>query len=146
MAETARIASRLQCGLVVDLHPTDYELRLGVLQHKAERAMALSAGRGLVAEHELFRRGEEFWLDDRAGRDFTMYGQRIGYLGFGSIARETQRLLAPFAPEVLIHDPWLPDAVAEEAGAAKVSLFAPSLQRRRGNGRCKPAAEHGQTR
>ncbi|AHM03687.1 Chromosomal replication initiator protein DnaA [Roseibacterium elongatum DSM 19469] len=32
----ARIASRLQCGLVVDLHPTDYELRLGVLQHKAE--------------------------------------------------------------------------------------------------------------
>ncbi len=29
-----RIKSRLQCGLVVDLHPTDYELRLGVLQHK----------------------------------------------------------------------------------------------------------------
>jgi len=35
-----RIASRLQSGLVVDLHPTDYELRLGVLQHKAEQAMA----------------------------------------------------------------------------------------------------------
>ena len=31
-----RIRSRLQCGLVVDLHPTDYELRLGILQHKAE--------------------------------------------------------------------------------------------------------------
>jgi len=31
-----RIASRLQCGLVVDLHPTDYELRLGVLQQKVE--------------------------------------------------------------------------------------------------------------
>jgi len=31
-----RIKSRLQCGLVVDLHPTDYELRLGVLQSKAE--------------------------------------------------------------------------------------------------------------
>ena len=25
-----RIKSRLQCGLVVDLHPTDYELRLGI--------------------------------------------------------------------------------------------------------------------
>jgi len=35
-----RIASRLQSGLVVDLHPTDYELRLGVLQHKAEAALA----------------------------------------------------------------------------------------------------------
>ena len=31
-----RIKSRLQCGLVVDLHPTDYELRLGVLQQKVE--------------------------------------------------------------------------------------------------------------
>lgn len=31
-----RIRSRLQSGLVVDLHPTDYELRLGILQSKAE--------------------------------------------------------------------------------------------------------------
>ena len=31
-----RIKSRLQCGLVVDLHPTDYELRLGIMQQKAE--------------------------------------------------------------------------------------------------------------
>ena len=31
-----RIRSRLQSGLVVDLHPTDYELRLGILQSKLE--------------------------------------------------------------------------------------------------------------
>jgi chromosomal replication initiator protein len=31
-----RIRSRLQCGLVVDLHPTDYELRLGILQDKVQ--------------------------------------------------------------------------------------------------------------
>ena len=35
-----RITSRLQWGLVVDIHPTDYELRLGILQSKAERIMA----------------------------------------------------------------------------------------------------------
>jgi chromosomal replication initiator protein len=35
-----RVKSRLQCGLVVDLHPTDYELRLGVLQSKAEQFMS----------------------------------------------------------------------------------------------------------
>ncbi|MEX2519649.1 MAG: chromosomal replication initiator protein DnaA [Paracoccaceae bacterium] len=34
-----RIRSRLQWGLVVDIHPTDYELRLGILQSKAEAAM-----------------------------------------------------------------------------------------------------------
>lgn len=37
-----RIKSRLQCGLVVDLHPTDYELRLGILQQKAEAGRALN--------------------------------------------------------------------------------------------------------
>ena len=31
-----RIKSRLQCGLVVDLHPTNYELRLGILQSKVD--------------------------------------------------------------------------------------------------------------
>lgn len=36
----ARITSRLQCGLVVDLHPTDYELRLGILQTKVEQQRA----------------------------------------------------------------------------------------------------------
>jgi chromosomal replication initiator protein len=35
-----RIKSRLQSGLVVDLHPTDYELRLGILQSKAEAQAA----------------------------------------------------------------------------------------------------------
>ena len=39
-----RIKSRLQCGLVVDLHPTDYELRLGILQSKAEVQMVLHPG------------------------------------------------------------------------------------------------------
>ena len=32
-----RVKSRLQCGLVVDLHPTDYELRLGILQIKVQQ-------------------------------------------------------------------------------------------------------------
>jgi chromosomal replication initiator protein len=36
-----RIRSRLQCGLLVDLHPTDYELRLGILQQKVEAQQAI---------------------------------------------------------------------------------------------------------
>ncbi len=32
-----RVKSRLQCGLVVDLHPTDYELRLGILHNKVQQ-------------------------------------------------------------------------------------------------------------
>ena len=43
-----RIRSRLQWGLVVDLHPTDYELRLGILQAKAE--LRLEENPGVVIE------------------------------------------------------------------------------------------------
>jgi len=39
-----RIKSRLQWGLVVDLHPTDYELRLGILQSKAETHLLQNPG------------------------------------------------------------------------------------------------------
>jgi chromosomal replication initiator protein len=39
-----RIRSRLQCGLIVDLHPTDYELRLGILQTKTESYRAQYPG------------------------------------------------------------------------------------------------------
>jgi chromosomal replication initiator protein len=35
-----RLRSRLGWGLAADIHPTDYELRLGILQSKAERAGA----------------------------------------------------------------------------------------------------------
>ncbi|MGV6850529.1 MAG: chromosomal replication initiator protein DnaA [Marinibacterium sp.] len=39
-----RLKSRLQYGLVVDLHPTDYELRLGILQTKVQQYLATHPG------------------------------------------------------------------------------------------------------
>ena len=36
-----RLRSRLNCGLVADIHPTTYELRLGILQQKAEQMGAI---------------------------------------------------------------------------------------------------------
>jgi len=39
-----RIKSRLQCGLVVDLHPTDFELRLGILHAKQETYLNVYPG------------------------------------------------------------------------------------------------------
>jgi chromosomal replication initiator protein len=59
-----RIKSRLQCGLVVDLHPTDYELRLGILQSKTDLPQPVSgpadrAGRAGIPgpSHHLERAG-----------------------------------------------------------------------------------------
>lgn len=44
-----RIKSRLQCGLVVDLHPTDYELRLGILGTKTDAFRAQYPGLKLAS-------------------------------------------------------------------------------------------------
>lgn len=70
-------------------------------------AMILAGARGLVAEHERFRDGTEGWLEDRPATDFSLYGQSVGFIGYGQIARETHRLLAPFMPKVSAYDPWL---------------------------------------
>ena len=42
-----RLKSRLNCGLVADLHATTYELRLGILQAKAERMEVIVPGKVL---------------------------------------------------------------------------------------------------
>lgn len=73
-------------------------------------AMMLAGGRGLVEEHEAFRTGSERWLDDREGLDFSLYGQSVGFIGYGQISRETHRLIAPFAPEVMAFDPFVQEA------------------------------------
>ncbi len=72
--------------------------------------MTLAGGRGLVEEHEAFRVGGERWLDDRPESDFTLYRQSVGFIGYGQIARETHRLMEPFAPSVMAYDPFLKDA------------------------------------
>ncbi|WP_189512543.1 MULTISPECIES: NAD(P)-dependent oxidoreductase [unclassified Mesorhizobium] len=85
-------------------------------------ALALAGARGIVQEHEAFRVGKEHWLDDNAATDFSLYGQAIGFVGFGSIARECCRLLAPFKPKTLAYDPWLSSEIAKQHGAELVAL------------------------
>ncbi|WP_298843578.1 NAD(P)-dependent oxidoreductase [uncultured Roseobacter sp.] len=69
--------------------------------------LILAGARGIVDEHERFRAGSERWLHDNMGTDFSLYGQTIGFVGYGSIAREAARLLTPFAPKIKAFDPWL---------------------------------------
>ncbi|MDJ1016037.1 MAG: NAD(P)-dependent oxidoreductase [Paracoccaceae bacterium] len=84
----------------------------------AEMALGLmlAGSRGIVDEHERFRHGSERWLHDNIGIDFSLYHQSIGFVGFGSIARECARLLAPFSPRIKAFDPWLKASGADAAG------------------------------
>ena len=51
-----------------------------------------------------------------------MFGANIGFVGFGQIAQECCRLLAPFSPKISAYDPWLDPAVAAEYGVTLVSI------------------------
>ncbi|CCN84299.1 putative 2-hydroxyacid dehydrogenase [Vibrio nigripulchritudo SFn27] len=82
-------------------------------------AMILSGARGLVNEHENFRNGSEHWLDDNIGSDFTLYGQSVGFIGYGAIARELSRLMQPFSPSIKAYDPWLQ---AQAGSSSEVDL------------------------
>ena len=84
--------------------------------------MMIAGARGLVDQHEAFRSGAERWLDDRPATDFTLYGQDVGFVGFGEIARECARLLAPFRPTIRAFDPWLDAETLTAAGATSCSL------------------------
>jgi phosphoglycerate dehydrogenase-like enzyme len=52
----------------------------------------------------------------------TLRGRTVGLLGFGRIGRETARLLRPFRPRLLVHDPYVPAGKVRRAGGAPVSL------------------------
>jgi len=98
----------------------------GFRESVAEMAlgMAIGGARGLMAEHERFRTASERWLNDNTETDFSLFGADIGFVGYGSIARETRRLLAPFNATIRAFDPWLPSEVAEQEGVELVELEA----------------------
>lgn len=90
----------------------------------AEMALGLiiAGCRGIIDEHERFRSGSERWLSDNIDSDFSLFGQTIGFIGFGSIAQECKRLLDPFKPKFCAFDPWLKEAGATIDGVEFMQL------------------------
>jgi len=94
-----RIKSRLQSGLVVDVHPTDYELRLGILQQKTERHFSQN-GRIAISNGVL-----EFLAHRITTNVRVLEGALMRLFAFGSLMRReitldlTQECLADILRE-----------------------------------------------
>jgi phosphoglycerate dehydrogenase-like enzyme len=86
--------------------------------------LAIAAARGLAESDRLIRAGHEQY--GRAGnvRAFTLFGQRMGLIGYGGVARALRPLLAPFGGELWVHDPWLTPAYLAGQGLRPVDLDA----------------------
>jgi phosphoglycerate dehydrogenase-like enzyme len=52
----------------------------------------------------------------------TLWGRTVGLLGFGRIGRETARLLRPFGPRLLVHDPYVEPATVRRGGGVPAGL------------------------
>ena len=86
--------------------------------------MVLAATREIVDGHNAFVAGQEkyFWHGNLG--TYTLFGQTVGFIGFGGLARALKPLLAPFGVRLLAYDPWLPDHYLRQQGAEPVSLEA----------------------
>jgi phosphoglycerate dehydrogenase-like enzyme len=84
--------------------------------------MAIDLCRGISAADRAMRAGKEKWLLDGAEGCFSLYGQPVGLIGFGDLARAFTPLLAPFGCPIKAYDPWVSDHFLAGFGVAAASL------------------------
>lgn len=85
-------------------------------------AMAISACRELSLGDRDFRSGTEKYLHAGNENTFMLYDKSVGFIGYGSIARELQRLLTPFNVTMAAYDPWLTGSFIQNMGVRPTTL------------------------
>jgi phosphoglycerate dehydrogenase-like enzyme len=84
--------------------------------------MTIDLARGITQADRDFRRGTEVYGPDGNTESFSLFGQHVGLIGYGDLARAYQRLLAPFNCTIHVYDPWVPDYVLRKAGCVPATL------------------------
>lgn len=89
-------------------------------------ALALASTRQIAWTDRAFRTDEPNWshtsFATEIGDTFTLYGKRIGMIGFGGLARSLRPLLAPFGCSIQAYDPWLTETFLRREGVEPVDL------------------------
>lgn len=83
-------------------------------------AMAISLARRMHEADAAVRVGREFKGDNHDS--FLLHGKTLAIVGFGNLGRALLPLLKAFTSEILIHDPWQPEAVLRAAGGIPASV------------------------
>lgn len=88
--------------------------------------LALASTRQIAWTDRAFRTGEPNWSHTSFGTEigdtFTLYGKRVGMIGFGGLAQSLRPLLAPFGCSIQAYDPWLTDTFLRRQGVEPVDL------------------------
>lgn len=84
--------------------------------------MVIDLARGITRADRDFRSGTEaYGLEGNIGA-FSIFGERLGLIGFGDLARAFLRLVAPFGCDIAVYDPWVPDYVLQRHGVKAATL------------------------
>ncbi len=84
--------------------------------------MAIAACREISLGDRAFRNGTEQYLHAGNVNTFLLYDKSVGFIGYGSIARALQKLLAPFNVTMAAYDPWLTDGFIRSNGVRPATL------------------------
>jgi phosphoglycerate dehydrogenase-like enzyme len=82
--------------------------------------MAISLARRMHEADAALRAGRERKDDNHDS--FLLHGKTLALVGHGNLGRALVPLLRPFAPELLVHDPWVHPAVLREQGLVPAGL------------------------
>lgn len=85
-------------------------------------ALALAASRTVCHNDRAMRKSQEKWLHAGNEGAFMLYDKPVGLIGYGSLARALQPLLAPFGCPISVYDPWLVSGYLRSQGVAPISL------------------------
>src|ERR1700729_1253475 len=84
--------------------------------------MAIDLCRGVTAADRAMRKGQEKWMLDGDEGCFSLYGARVGLIGFGDLARAFVPLVQPFGCPIKAYDPWVSDHFMAGFGVASAPL------------------------
>jgi phosphoglycerate dehydrogenase-like enzyme len=84
--------------------------------------LALAASRDIAAGDRAMRAGVEGWTHAGNVGTFLLYGKRVGFIGYGNLARALRPLLAPFDCRISVYDPWLGPGYLKSMGVHPLAL------------------------
>ena len=84
--------------------------------------MAIDLARGVSRSDRNFRNQCERYGLDANREAYSLFRQRVGFIGMGDLGRAIVPLLKPFNCEIITYDPWLPSDYLTSLGCQAASL------------------------
>ena len=84
--------------------------------------MAIDLCRKITLNDRAMRAGKERWDLESTKDAFSLYGARVGLIGFGDLARAFTPLVQPFGCPIKAYDPWVSAHFMSGYGVAAASL------------------------